>query len=100
MNRITIFLLGVVVGALGLYITENYYIVRSEKSFHLIPKVASKLELPYRDIRNYTAEDWSNDPALAMALVKSQKKELVVDTNLDEIQNKLEGFLRSLGNST
>ena len=97
MNRITVFFLGVVVGALGLYVTENFYIVRSDQSFHLIPKVASKLELPYRDIRNFTADDWRNNPSLAIALVKSRKQDLVIESGLDGMQSQLEGLLRTLG---
>ena len=97
MNRITVFVLGVLVGALGLYVTENFYIVRSEQSFHLVPKVASKLELPYRDIRNYSAEDWRNNPSLAIALMKAQKQDLLIDSGLDEVRNQLDGLLRTLG---
>ena len=65
MNRLTVFLMGVVVGAVGLYVSENFYVVRSDESFHLVPKLAAKLENPFRDIRSYTPEDWHNHPSLS-----------------------------------
>ncbi len=99
MNRLTVFLLGVITGAAGLYISENFYVVRSDESFHLIPKVAAKLELPYRDIRSFTVEDWRNNPSLALAIVQSKKQDLMVESGLNGMQSQLEGLLRSLGGS-
>lgn len=96
MNRFTTFLLGVLVGALGLFVSENYYVVRSKESVHLIPKVASKFELPYRDIRSYTIEDWRNNPSLGLAIVKSKKENLLVESGLSGMQQQFEGLLKSL----
>jgi hypothetical protein len=98
MPRLTSFFLGVVVGAVGLYISENYYVIRSKETVNLIPKVAAKLELPYYDIRKFTTEDWRTHPSLALAIVKSKKEGLLVESGLSGMQSQLEGFLRSLGN--
>ena len=97
MNRLTIFLAGVVVGAVGLFACENFYIVRSEESFHLIPKVAAKLEIPYRDIRAYTSEDWHQDTSLALSIYRSQKEDLIVESGVSAIQAQLQGLLDSFG---
>lgn len=96
MNRVSVFFLGVIVGAILLFVTERYYIVRSKESVHLIPKVSSKLEFPYRDIREYTVEDWQNDPSLGVAIVKSQKQELIAETGINGLQQQFEGLLKSL----
>lgn len=97
MNRISTFVLGVIVGAGGLYVSENFYVVRGKESVHLVPKVAAKLEIPYRDVRNYTVQDWTDNPSLALAIVKSQKKDLLVESGLSNMQNQFEGLLRSFG---
>lgn len=97
MNRLTTFFLGVVVGALGLFVSENYYVVRSKESFHLVPKVAAKLEIPYRDIRSYTTQDWTNQPSLALAIVKSKKQNLMVESGLSGMQQQFERLLRNIG---
>ncbi|MCA9134260.1 MAG: hypothetical protein KDA45_13925 [Planctomycetales bacterium] len=98
MNRLSTFLLGVIAGAGGLFVSENYYIVRSTKSVHLVPKVAAKLEFPYRDIRAYTVEDWKQNVSLGAAIVKAQKPELMVDS-LSTVRQNFESILESLGGS-
>ena len=97
MNRISTFFLGVVVGAGGLYTSENYYIVRGKESFHLVPKVAAKLEFPYYDVRNYTVAEWQSNPSLAIAIVKSQKSDLMAESGATSMQQQFEGLLRSFG---
>ncbi len=96
MNRLTTFLLGIVVGAVGLYVSENYYIVRSQESVHLVGKVAAKLEFPYRDIRTYSLQDWQQNPSLGLAIVNSKKQDLLVESGVGGMQSQFEGLLRSL----
>lgn len=96
MSRLTSFLLGIVVGAAGLFISENYYVVRSMEGVHLVPKVAAKLEFPYRDIRQYTVEDWKKNVSLGAAIVKADKSELMVDS-LTSVRHNFESMLKSLG---
>ena len=96
MSRLSTFLLGIVVGAASLFISENYYIVRSTESFHLVPNVAAKLEFPYHDIRNYSVEDWKKNVSLGAAIVKGKKPDLMVDS-LTSVQHNFESILKSLG---
>lgn len=96
MPKVTSFLFGMFVGAVVLYMSENYYIVRSKETVNLIPKVASKVELPYYDIRSYTAADWERHPSLALAIVQSKKQDLLIESGLTNMQSQLEGFLRTL----
>ena len=99
MNRLSSFILGIVVGAAGIVVSENYYVVRSNESFHLVPKIAARLEIPYRDIRGYTVQDWQNNQPLALAIIKSQKQDLMVETGLSNMQRQFESVLRSLTGS-
>jgi hypothetical protein len=99
MNRLSSFVLGIVVGAIGIIAAENYYIVRSNESFHLVPKIAAKLEIPYRDIRGFTLQDWQNNQPLALAIIKSQKQDLMVETGLSNMQRQFESVLRTLTGS-
>lgn len=96
MSRLSTFLLGVVVGAAGIIVAENYYVVRSQESFHIVPKIASRLEFPYRDIRNYSFEDWQNNQSLALAIIKSQKQELLLETGLNRMQQQFDSLLKNL----
>jgi len=99
MSRLSSFILGIVVGAAGLYISENYYVVRSTESVHLVPKVAAKLEFPYRDIRQYTVEDWKQNASLGMAIVKADKADLMVDS-LTSVRHNFDSILKSLGSGS
>lgn len=95
MNRLTIFFLGMVTGAIALYTSENYYIVRGTEGVHIVPKIAGKIEFPYRDIRDYTVEDWQNNVSLGAAIVKAQKSELMVDS-LKSVRPNFDSILKSL----
>lgn len=99
MSRLSTFLFGVVVGAVGVVVSENYYIVRSQESFHLVPKVAARLEMPYRDIRQFTVEDWQDNQSLALAIIKSQKQDLMAETGLSNMQRQFESMLEALTGS-
>lgn len=99
MSRLSTFVFGVVVGAVGVVVSENYYVVRSKESFHLVPKVAARLEVPYRDIRQYTVEDWQNNQPLALAIIKSQKQDLMEETGLSSMQRQFESMLQALTGS-
>lgn len=94
MSRLSTFFLGVLVGAGGLYLSENFYIVRSSESMHLVPKVAAKLEFPYRDIRNYTVDDWKQNVSLGAAIVRADKPELMIDS-LSSVRRNFENILHT-----
>ncbi len=99
MGRISTFLMGIVVGAVGIVVSENYYIVRSNESIHLVPKIAARLEIPYRDIRQFTVQDWQNNQSLALAIIKSQKQDLLAETGLNNMQRQFESMLQALTGS-
>lgn len=98
-SRLSTFFLGIIVGAVGIVVSENYYVVRSKESVHLVPKIAAKLEIPYRDIREFSVSDWQNNQSLALAIIKSQKQDLMVETGLNNMQRQFDSVLRSLTGS-
>ncbi len=98
-NRLTTFVFGIFVGAVGIMVSENYYVVRSKETVHLVPKIASKLEFPYRDIRQYSVADWQNNQSLALAIIKSKKQDLMLETGLNNMQQHFDSMLRSLSGS-
>lgn len=94
MSRLSSFFLGMVCGAVGILIATNFYIVRSKESFHFVPKVAAKLEMPYYDIRNFSLEDWRRHPSLAAAIVTSKDEKLMENSGVDAVRSRVEGLLR------
>jgi hypothetical protein len=77
MNQVSTFLLGIVVGSLGLYGAMHYHVVHSSDGFHMIAKVAPKLTNPYVDVRKFTPADWQKNHELAMASLRANKGKLV-----------------------
>jgi hypothetical protein len=82
MNRFSSFVLGLVVGVLGLYLTMHFALVRASDGFHVIPKIAAKIEIPYTDIRNFKLENWQRKQSLALAILKANKGQLLQDQSL------------------
>lgn len=93
MNRFTSFLAGMVVGATGLFVSMNYYVVRASDGTHFVPKIAAKIEFPYYDIRNYDLQDWQNHQALALALVKAKKSDVLQGSSFDSFRRQAEDLL-------
>jgi hypothetical protein len=82
MNRVSSFALGVFVGVVGLYMTMHFTLVRATDGFHLIPKIAAKLDDPYVDVRNFSLANWQQKQRLAIAILKSNKGHLLQDQKL------------------
>jgi hypothetical protein len=97
MSKLSSFFLGMICGAASLLILMNYYVVRSKESYHLVPKVAAKLEVPYFDIRSYSFEDWQRHPSLAAAIVTSKNQKLLETSGVDAVRGKVEGLLQEWG---
>ncbi len=82
MDRVSSFVLGLLVGVVGLYITMHYSLVRAADGFHVIPKIAAKIEFPFSDTRNFTLQKWQRKQSLALAILKANKGHLLQDQSL------------------
>ena len=82
MNRVSSFAVGVAVGIAGLYITMHFTLVRAGDGFHLVPKIAAKVDMPYTDIRNFTLGNWQKNKALTLAILRANKGHLLQEQSL------------------
>ena len=82
MNQVSSFALGLVIGVVGLYITMHFSLVRAADGYHVIPKIAAKIEIPYVDIRSFTLQNWQRKQSLALAILKANKGYLLQDQSL------------------
>ncbi|MFY8202375.1 MAG: hypothetical protein ACOVLE_16990 [Pirellula staleyi] len=82
MNQLSNFALGVAVGIAGLYLTMHFALVRAEDGFHLVPKIAAKVEIPYTDIRKFTLGNWQTNKALTLAILRAKKGYLIQEPSL------------------
>jgi len=96
MNRLMSFLLGIMVGIVGLHTAQNYHVVRSYQGLHLIPKKVSNLSDVYVDIRKFDVEDWTRHKLLAAAILTSDHKALMVDTAKERLQESVNAILEAV----
>ncbi len=82
MNQTGSFLLGIAIGMAGLYCSMHYTLVRATDGFHVIPKIAAKLDNPYTDIRKYGLSEWQKRQRLALSILKAKKGYLLKDPSL------------------
>lgn len=96
MSRFTSFLFGMVVGAALLGGAMHYHFVRSSQGLLMVPKISKGLGDTYTDIREFELADWQEHRALAAALVKSDKAELLADNSLTNFRQSINGVLDGL----
>ncbi|XZE52380.1 hypothetical protein SH139x_004073 [Planctomycetaceae bacterium SH139] len=96
MSRFTSFLFGMVVGAMLLGGAMHYHFVRSSQGLLMVPKISKGLADTYTDIREFELADWQEHRALAAALVKSDKAELLADNSLTNFRQSINGVLDGL----
>jgi len=65
-----------------LYMTMHFTLVRAGDGFHLVPKIAAKIETPYVDVRKFTLTDWQQKQSLALSVLKANKGHLLQDQKL------------------
>ena len=92
MHRITWFIGGVIAGVVGLLVVQQYHIVRNDEGVHLVPRVSAGYDDIYVDIREFDFADWQDHEAVAMALVKSEKEDLVNSAAVDSVHNSINSF--------
>ena len=97
MNRISVFFLGMVVGAVGLYCATTYHIVRADDGVHFVPKVSSGLGDAYVDIREFDAAQWNEHKNVALALINADKEELLGESAMWNLREAAHNALESLG---
>ena len=100
MNRVSSFALGLIVGVLGLYITMHFSLVRAQDGYHVIPKIAAKVEVPYTDIRNFPLENWQRKQSLALAILKANKGHLLQDQSLIGFRQSTQRTLDQFSSAT
>lgn len=97
MSRIGVLLLGIVLGAAGMFTALKYHVVRADDGVHLIPKMSSDFTDVYVDIRPFTVTDWNEHRGLAVALVEAEKGYLLEDAAETSLRQSVDAVLDVLG---
>ena len=92
MNRLGVFLTGMIVGGLAVFGSERFHVLRAYDGFHLVPKHRPTFEETYVDARNFGVAEWTKHTELAAALVEARKGYLLENAASQEVQRNLPGL--------
>jgi hypothetical protein len=87
MTRVYFFLLGMVAGALLIYATMHFHLVRAQDGFHVVDKQPPRLTEAYVDVRSFGMTDWGDHPQLATAVMEADKPQLLGDSARGAVQD-------------
>ena len=87
------FILGCVVGAVGLYGSMCFHVVRAADGHHFVPKTALTFKDSYVDIRGFDLTTWREHVPLAEAIMKADKPQLVQDAAATAAENAFDHLL-------
>ncbi len=93
MNRIGTFFLGFLVGAVTIYASLHYHVLRTADGVQLIPKLTSTLSETFVDVRQFGFQEWSEHQALAAAIARAGKSELLQGAVTQPLQDVVGGVM-------
>lgn len=88
---IMLFGFGLIAGGAFVAAAFSFHVVRAEDGWHWAKNPRSHMTACYADVRNWTANDWSDHPQLAAALVEAGEEELVIRSSADGLLDELLG---------
>lgn len=94
MGKLWSFIWGIAVGGALVYGAISYHVINTQDGLNFVPKVTAGFEDTYVDIRGFGLDDWTRHRALAMALIKAGKADLMGDTASLPLRDTLEGWLK------
>lgn len=93
------FFMGLVMGAVIVYTTMHFHLVRGQNGWFLVEKVTSDFSDTYIDIRGFSLSDWKQHKPLAAAIIKSDRSELLNDATLTGFRENVHSVVDRLFSS-
>lgn len=94
MGKFKTVMVGLILGAGGMYASLQYHLVRAEEGFLLMPRSPQqRMQDAYADIRDWNAATWMARPRLALAVTEEGRSDLISDGVSDSVINELRSTL-------
>lgn len=92
------FFLGCIAGCGVMFVALQYHLVQSHDGLQFVPRTPkSTLGLAYADVRQWQAEQWTDFPELARALVAHGSSDLIAASVARDITHSLDSDARTIG---
>lgn len=89
MRRLFTLVFGMLLGGVTMYSAFQFHLVRADKGFFFVRKKPPSLVDPYVDIRTWRHREWQAHPAVAEALVRNGRADLVTSSHHEGILREL-----------
>ena len=89
MNRIIIFIIGIVSGTAVTTAVHHSHLVRTDENWIIVPRSGVTLKDAYADIRQWSVKEWREHPELMRDLVKAGRAEVIGSELTDRILDEL-----------
>jgi len=98
MKNLKPIVLGSIAGAGLMFVALQYHVIQSHDGLQLVPRAPrASLGLAYADVREWKAEQWSDRPELARALVAHGASDLIADSVKRDIADNLDADSGTIG---
>ena len=105
MGKLKSLLVGLLMGAGGMYAGLQYHLLQAEEGFLIVPRTPQqRLQDAYADVRDWDAGSWSSRPQLALAVTQDGRGDLIsegVKSNLlDSLRESLSPVRQELNDAS
>ena len=83
------FFVGLLVGGGLMALAFSWHVVQAEDGWHWVRNDWLGLADCYADVREWTANDWAENPELAHALVKAGKQDLIIQSSTSALLDRI-----------
>jgi hypothetical protein len=96
MSRVGALVLGILVGAAGVYTSLHYHVLRTDEGYEFIPKSSTTFSQTYVDTRQFGVSDWMEHKELAQAVMSAKKEHLFKDAAIGNLEEGISNVFDKL----
>ncbi|HTQ39406.1 MAG TPA: hypothetical protein VMJ32_10275 [Pirellulales bacterium] len=96
MGRMFFMFVGIVVGAVGIFMALNYHLLETSTGLQLCPKRSASLSETYVDIRKFTAADWASHPTLTADIAAAEKQHLMGESPAAAVEGSVHEMINEV----
>jgi hypothetical protein len=73
---------GIAIGAVGMWTSMNYHVLRTNAGMAMVPKYRAQLNGTYLDVREWGVTEWTEHPDLVLTLEKNKRSDIIGDAKI------------------